>query len=136
MGSFTGCFTLFHALHIHQLAQIAKAFVVLRLGDGLFLQKGIQGFLLIPEQSDLLLTFLRHQVGMSRPGFVHQRYLQVFGGVLIYKSQLFLDTLGFFVSFVAAAPNAAHTQVRKGILQQCTGGFRNQSQKTGDGSLS
>ena len=30
----------------------------------------------------------------------------------------------------------AHTQVRKGILQQCTGGFRNQSQKTGDGSLS
>ena len=73
MGSFTGCFTLFHALHIHQLAQIA---------------------------------------------------------------QLFLDTLGFFVSFVVAAPNAAHTQVRKGILQQCTGGFRNQSQKTGDGSLS
>ena len=68
MGSFTGCFTLFHALHIHQLAQIAKDFVVLRLGDGLFLQKGIQGFLLIPEQSDLLPTFLRHQVGMYDTG--------------------------------------------------------------------
>ena len=59
MGSFTGCFTLFHALHIHQLAQIAKAFVVLRLGDGLFLQKGIQGW----------ICFAKEVVGFSLVNF-------------------------------------------------------------------
>ena len=45
-------------MHCHHISQVSKAFIILCLGDRVFLEECIEGFLLISKQLGLLPTFL------------------------------------------------------------------------------
>ena len=53
-------------MHLHKLDQVSKALVILRPGDRAVLQEGIEQFLLLTEQFNLLPTLLGHKIRVPR----------------------------------------------------------------------
>ena len=110
-------------MHLHQLDQVAKAFIVLRLRDRAVLQEGIEQFLLLTEQFNLLPTLLGHKIRVPRADLAEQRHFDALGLSLVDESELFLHAMGLFVAVIIATPDAVHFEILKGIAEHLARGF-------------
>ncbi len=113
-------------MHLHQLDQVAKAFIVLRLRDRAVLQEGIEQFLLLTEQFNLLPTLLGHKIRVPRADLAEQRHFDALGLSLVDESELFLHAMGLFVAVIIATPDAVHFEILKGIAEHLARGFGNE----------
>lgn len=83
-------------------------------------------FVVILPKDDLFSKplFLGYIVYMAGSDFVHQWYLHPIAGMVISKSQFFLDSFGFVISFIVATPNSCHFKFFKSMSNGFCGCFR------------
>ncbi len=114
-------------MHLHQVAKISKALVILRPRDRAVAKKGIEQFFLLAEEPDLLPTLFGHEVRVPRADLAEKQHFNALGPLLIDESELFLHTAGFLVALVIAAPDAVHAEILECVAKHLARGFGNES---------